>query len=285
MRPVCLPALFVFGLLATACDSAPGPEGSDFNLIVAVGDTLREARVRVPAGLTASQPAHLLIALHGSNDTGPNFKAGSKLDEAGTDDMIIAYPTAAKGNWAEGCNCNIADRLQIDDLGFMSALIDSISTVYNISRERTYAMGFSQGGLFAYRLGCVMGRDFTAVAAVSAPMSKPLSESCSPGTAASVLTLHGREDRVLPWTGSDNGAWSLLSAPETTLFWSHALQCDRPATEETVTSGDARLKSTRYQGCRGGTRVTLLEMPEGEHAWYTRDPDGRDLVMDFFLRR
>ena len=276
------PTLSLVVLLLAACDSGPNrPEGSDLSLTVAVGDTTRTARVRVPDALSSGAPAHLLIALHGSQDSGPNFQRGSRIDEVGTDDLIIAYPTAAKGNWAEGCDCNVADRLQIDDLGFMGALIDSIGARYNVAPERTYAMGYSQGGLFAYRLACHMGDAFAAVAAVSAPMSVPLSHNCNPGEATSVLTLHGALDRVLPWGGTSAGSLSLLSAPNTAGFWAEEFDC-APSRQETLRSGDATLRAVQWESCRDGVRVSLYEMPDGAHTWYTKSPDSRRLFLEFF---
>jgi polyhydroxybutyrate depolymerase len=250
------------------------------NLIVAVGDTLRDVRVHIPEGIALGQPVRLLVALHGSGGSGSSFQGGSGLDVKAPEDMIVAYPSSAVGNWAEGCQCNIADRLEIDDLGFMSSLIDSIGARYSVSRAGTYALGFSQGGLFAYRLACEMTDRFASVIAISAPMSEPLSQNCSPARAVSMLTIHGEADAVLPWDGTEQGALSLLSAPETVVFWSSANEC-APSEDGLLASGNTTLRTTRYDSCRDGTRVGLFEIPNGQHTWYTSSPDVRTVALDF----
>ncbi|MFT4604042.1 MAG: polyhydroxybutyrate depolymerase [Rhodothermales bacterium] len=132
MKPLIFP-LVLFCLLATAaCDLVSGDAGSTEDIFIAVDDTLRDVRLYIPDGIAEGDAIRLLIALHGSGDSGRAFQEGAGLDERAADDLIIAYPTAAKGNWAEGCNCNIAERLQINDLGFMAALIDSVSAGYNV---------------------------------------------------------------------------------------------------------------------------------------------------------
>ncbi len=269
-------------LILAACDLTGESNGArDIDLVVAVGDTLRDVRLHIPATVSAGDAVSLLVALHGSSDNGRNFQRGAKLDDKTWDDMVVAYPTAAKGNWAEGCNCNISDRLHIDDIGFMEALIDSVGARFSISRDRTFAMGYSQGGLFAYRLACDLGDRFASIVAVSAPMSKPLSISCLADRPVSVLTFHGKRDAVFPWDGTNNGPLSLLSAPETVEFWSSKYSCGR-ATASTVRSGDASVVQQKYETCDESAQVHLYELPDGKHTWYTRSPDVRDFILDFF---
>ncbi|NNE70434.1 MAG: hypothetical protein HKN29_08755 [Rhodothermales bacterium] len=281
MRVLSWIPLFLGLSITAACDLVSGDSGRTEDIVVAVDDTLRDARIFYSEGVSVSEPAHLLIALHGSGDSGRSFQAGAGLDGKAPDNLIIAYPTAAKGNWAEGCNCNIADRLQINDLGFMEALIDHVSEDYQITPERTYAVGFSQGGLFAYRLGCDLSERFSHVAAVSAPMSEPLSRMCRASDPVSVMTIHGRRDGVLPYAGTDNGALSLLSADETRAFWAEKRSCG-PAAETSVRSGDATVIRYDHGACEAGVQVSLLQMTNGVHAWYTSSPDNRTFLFDFF---
>lgn len=275
--------LYFFVLLAMAtagCDLVKGSDGSTEELSIAVDDTLRQARLYVPDGIAPGQPVHLLIALHGSGDNGANFQAGAELQSKIPEDMVVAYPTAAKGNWAEGCNCNIADRLQINDLGFIEALIEEVADRYSVAPQRTYALGYSQGGLFAYRLGCAMSDKISSVVAISAPMSEPLSWACRTDHPTSVMAIHGRRDNVLPWAGTDNGALSLLSAPETALFWKEKRSCGDSITSR-HRSGTATVVGTEWNDCEEGSKVHLYEMTDGVHAWYTDSPDVREFVFDF----
>ena len=79
----------------------------------------------------------------------------------------------------------------MDDVGFVDALLADLDTRVCVDTHRTYAMGISNGGYFAYRLACERASRFAAVAPVSGPENV---SPCTPGRAVPVMHFHGTAD-------------------------------------------------------------------------------------------
>lgn len=293
MTKALAPARITFSLLLlvpllTSC----GIFGSTNNEIdelarIRVNGELRTYQLHVPASYDEAQPMPLVIAFHGSNDSGQNFQRGSEFDkEADRLGFITAYPDSKVGNWAEGCDCNNADRLKVDDIGLTQAIIDTLSARFTVDRNRVYAIGFSQGGLYVQRLACEMSDQFAAIAGVAATFSKPLSEKCDPTSPISMLIMHGTEDTVLPWAGSNNGALSLLSADAAILEWVGHNECDTRSSSSTdhIKPG-LSLKHRVYDQCKDNKEVHLYAVEGGGHAWPTGDIDAKQIIADFFAKQ
>ena len=62
--------------------------------------------------------------------------------------------TCGPCNW---CSCH-------DDVGYIAALVDHLSAELCIDTDRVFASGYSNGGMFAHRLGCALGDRLAAVA-------------------------------------------------------------------------------------------------------------------------
>lgn len=275
---------------AVACDGdSPGElDGTSFRGSVLVGDTARAFVAYVPNSLDGSSQAPLLVAFHGSGGSGAGFRAFAGLDrQADAHGFIAVYPDALVSNWAEGCDCNNADRLGINDLGLADALIDEFSSLYAIDPRRVYAVGFSQGGLFVHRLACERAGRFAAVASVAAPISFPLSERCAPSAPVSVLGMQGSEDAVFPWEGGGQGSLAVLGAVETIERWASRNECGTPPSvtrlPDTANDGTHVIESL-YSPCGGGTEVALYAVMGGVHTWeMSRDIGTAEVLLDFLL--
>jgi len=54
--------------------------------------------------------------------------------------------------WNAGWCCGKAEKNGVDDVGFISALIDKMLDDYNISPDKVYVTGMSNGAFMSYRL-------------------------------------------------------------------------------------------------------------------------------------
>ena len=82
----------------------------------------------------------------------------SVADTAG---IIVAYPNGIDETW------NISSITGTDDVGFISALIDTINLQYSIDLNRVFATGMSMGGFMSYRLACELSGKIAAIASVA----------------------------------------------------------------------------------------------------------------------
>lgn len=224
-----------------------------------------------PAASRTTRPTPLLLAFHGTGESGHEMHRTAGLaPHADRGAFLVAYPDAAVGNWAEGCDCTRADQLGVNDTGFVRALVEDVAARHPIDRARVVAVGFSQGGLFVHRLACQMTDVVTAVASIAAPMSTPLAQHCRPARPVSVLVAMGTLDDAYPYEGRAAGDRSTLGARATAAFWRTLNRCGpmrggtpRPPGADPA----ARVIGERWTGCDGGAGVTLYTVEGGRHAW------------------
>ena len=67
----------------------------------------------------------------------------------------LMYPDGYEGYWNA---CNIvgdysANKLNIDDVGFLTGVVDTLITEIGVDRDHVFATGVSRGGHMAFRLG------------------------------------------------------------------------------------------------------------------------------------
>jgi len=270
-----------------ACAPPDREAGVGERASVRVGDTVRTYVLHVPSGpARAARP--LLLAFHGTGESGREMERRTALSALGSRArLLVAYPDAAVGNWAEGCACSRADLEGINDTGFVRALVDDVARRYPVDRSRVYALGFSQGGLFVHRLACEMADVVVAVASVAAPMSSRLAETCAPSAPVGVLVLQGTLDDAYPYEGQRRGGPSLLGAREAARFWRLVNGCAPGARARQLPDRAAdgtRVLEERWLACRGGVAVTLYTVEGGRHEWSPSADAGTETLLLEFVR-
>jgi polyhydroxybutyrate depolymerase len=235
----------------------------------------RDYVLHVPAGYDASTPVPLIVNMHGflSNYVEqPGLTGMSELaDERG---VLVVYPNGAGElpAWNGGDCCAFGADAQ-DDVGFVSALIDTISEQACVDVTRVYATGYSNGGFLSHRLACELSDRIAAIATVAGVLGVP-PETCTPEREVPVLMFHGDADMTVPYAGGSPMGWELLypdqtppvfrSAAETAEFWRAHDNCAETTTT-TFMMGDTTC--VRYDGCQNGSEVTLCTITGGGHTW------------------
>lgn len=131
------------------------------------------------------------------------FEIERLADEHG---FIVVYPNGFEKSW-NGCRARApypANTQNIDDPGFVRALIRRFRAEFGVDSRRVFAMGFSNGGHLAYRLALEMPGEISAVAAIGA--SLPAAEACDcvfSQTPVAVMIVNGTEDRINPFDGGE----------------------------------------------------------------------------------
>jgi len=153
----------------------------------------------------------LVLAFHGSGQKAQAMQSMASLESV-SGNYIVVYPQSKVEEWNEGCDCNKPHRLGIDDLSFVEAVVADVKNNYNIIENELYAVGFSQGGLFAQNLMCNSKLKFNGIASVASPMSEPLSQQCQIEQNTNYLMVHGKNDSTLPFEGLKHANFGLISS-------------------------------------------------------------------------
>ena len=239
--------------------------------------------IYIPDTWNKADPKPLLVVLHGGWGSGEkiqklNYEGFNKL--ADKEGFIVAYPDGIGGHWNDGRTQTRfrAQRQNIDDVGFISSLIDYLIKEMNIDPKRVYVTGVSNGAMMTYRLACEITGKLAAVAPVIGSMPDAYASKCSPSRSISVLAINGTEDPLVPYKGGDIrfGPFGITlgkvkSVPETVNFWATFDKCSFPPEvtyEPDRNPGDqTKVRREFYRNCQDGAEVILYAVEGGGHTW------------------
>lgn len=292
-----------------SCQEEGISPAQDYTGSIQSGGLERNFLVHVPPISGKTQPMPLLIALHGGGGTGQGMVTltqGGLNSLADKEGFIVVYPDGIENQWNDGRegDFTMVNREEIDDVGFISALIDHLSQKHKIDNQRIYATGISNGAMMSYRLACELSNKIAAVAPVCGAMPLDSVSRCSPARPISVLVISGTEDRLVPWDGGSviGGRGRILSVPDSVKYWVTHNQCS--ATPVTTMEADTdpldgtRVRKEVYGQGQDGTEVALYAIEGGGHTWpggyqylspviigrTSRDIDANTVIWDFFER-
>lgn len=247
-------------------------------------DSLRSYILYVPDAYDGSEEWPLVINLHGfAWDAASHMTFSNMNPVADTAHFIVAYPqgltmvATIPGFPPPSPGFNLgADSLfvspdDVDDVGFIGRLIDTVTTNYNIAPDSIYSTGFSNGGMFSHILACEEER-IAAIAAVGSTL--PVTWPCTTSRAVPVLQINGTEEGALDY---EMGLPGLLhSVPETIEFWTTQNGCDAMPAITTLpdltTADSSTVEYHQWFGC--DAEVAHFKVFGGGHQW----PGGINLL-------
>ena len=123
---------------------------------------------------SSDTPSALVLNFHGYGDCasayaeniGNVYELNNLADDEG---FLIAYPQAMireKGDpyWEPG---DVGPDIAVNDVMFARRLVSDVANKLQIDIEKTFAVGFSNGGMMAYDLACTAADVFDSVAIIS----------------------------------------------------------------------------------------------------------------------
>ncbi len=263
----------------------PAPDMSTFLAFEHDGVT-RHYLYHAPPDLPTNAP--LVFFLHGHGGNAGETRSWVGLDRvADANGFAVVYPQGS-GNY-EGTPYWNAHTFPgvTDDIGFLSALAGSLQNEHNLDAERTFAAGFSNGGMMSYLLAMEAPGVFRGVASVvGAAWGSAWEDRESSAAAFPLLQISGVDDTVVPIDGTvdPSGGPGAPAHDETIAYWSERNEC---STIETDTL-NANAVRRRHVGCRDGNEVWYYRVDDFGHEWPTADGsagfDGAEAIWEFFSR-
>jgi polyhydroxybutyrate depolymerase len=228
---------------------------------------IRTFRLYIPVAYDPSQSVPLVLNLHGygSNNLEQEFY-GDFRPIADTANFILVHPngtTDALGNrfW------NTFGTSTVDDIGFLSALIDTISSGYAIDQNRIYSTGMSNGGFMSYEQACFLSDRIAAVASVAGTMITSHLNSCNPLHPTPVMHIHGTADGTVPYDGNVLfvGVIDLLQ------YWVQFNNCmvmpEITSLPDIDPDDGCTAERHYYSGGNAGSAFDLYQILGGGHSW------------------
>ncbi|NOR67698.1 MAG: hypothetical protein GQ528_10130, partial [Woeseiaceae bacterium] len=231
---------------------------------------LRNYMVYLPSNYTGSMDFPLVIHLHSGDWTAQQDMDYIKLNQvADTFGFIVVYPSAINKRW----NSDSVPGSNINDVGFIDALIDTLNNRYSIDLERIYACGYSRGGFLAYTLAFQLSHRIAAIASVGGSISSFIAESYNPVRPMPVLHIHGTSDT---WV-SINGGSTFLSADQALSIWTSfndCVQADTIILPDLDPTDGCTVEKISYTNCSDNSDVVYYRVINGGHSWPGAGPAG-----------
>ena len=257
------------------------------------GGLTRTYILYVPASYSAGTPAPLVFNFHGytSNATEQMFY-GDFRPIADTAGFLLIHPMgtldgSGQPYWNSGWGGTV------DDIGFTSALIDSLSLTYSINQDRVFSTGMSNGGFMSYTLACELSDRIAAIASVTGAMNLNQSSTCNPSHPMPVLEIHGTSDATVAYIGA---SW-IESTSNTLNYWATFNNCAIPAIMTPVPNINLTDGCTAehyiYPNGLNGVDVEHYKIIGGGHTWpgapFTVGVTNRDInasikIWEFFMQ-
>ncbi|MCB9588143.1 MAG: alpha/beta hydrolase fold domain-containing protein [Polyangiaceae bacterium] len=264
----------------------------------------RVVYVHVPPGHSKSKAVPLVIALHGNGGSAALLNRGTRYGltrEADARGWVLLLPQGIDEAWNDHRPFKQEALAGVDDVAFLTQLIDVAQRDYGIDPEQVFVVGASNGGAMAMTLAIEQSERFRGIAAVV--MSLPgIHEAATPQRPISVLMLNGTADPVVPFGGGQilGKRGRVVASTASLEWWGRQNRCttsvplhplpDRAPEDETRVYVESR------EGCAEGTSVTLYRVQGGGHTWpggvpyapsaivgrTSNDIDASKVVFDFF---
>jgi len=287
-------------LITSACqtnNSIPVEKTFRFNGIIILDGRERTYTLNLPPNYYESSGFSLVIAMHGGGGTGEQFESTSKLTEkANASKFIVVYPDGVKSTgllglrtWNAGGCCDYARDTNVDDVKFISQLIDKLTASYKIDTKKVYATGHSNGGMLSYRLACEIPGKIAAIAVNSCTMAVQV---CNPSRPVPILHMHSTLDEKVPYKGGIGISNAYFPPVDSVLnAWSLKNTC---ASVSKMLVDNALYKFAKWSECKNNVTIQYYLTKDGGHGWPGGLPGGpvsdtpstainaNDLLWDFF---
>ncbi|MCP5073276.1 MAG: polyhydroxybutyrate depolymerase [Rhodobacteraceae bacterium] len=246
--------------------------------------TERHYYLHIPEDLPANAP--LVLALHWLNGNAQQFSSATALNYlADSEGFVALYPEGlpVEGRYTSHWNAGL-DFSEVDDLGYLTALVADVQKSQGLDTARTFVFGMSNGGYMTYTLACRATGLFAAFANVTGTMGRQDRDTCAPDLPTSILHIHGTNDQVIPYDGvpiGNEGWGGGGSVPEVVDFWVQHIQADAADTLET----QPKTEIFTYANAESGHRVRHYKINGFGHNWPNRANAGfptMEIIWRFF---
>lgn len=289
LRPALAALLFL-----SACESAaiaPSDAGTDAVVgdagpprAITIGPEARPATVVMPAAYDGTTQLPVVFLLHGYSVNAAvqdTYFGASRVARSMGFYLVLPEGTedaSGKQFWNATPGCCDFGRTGVDDVAYLTGLLDELEERVPVDTTRVYFTGHSNGGFMSYRMACELAPRIAGIA-VLAGSDFAGEMDCVPSMPVSVLHVHGTDDASVPY---ENGG-SYPGARDTVLRWAGRASCDTTMVETlepidlVSTLEGAETRRERWAtGCATGTSAELWTIVDGNH----QPPFDRDAYAD-----
>lgn len=247
------------------------------------GGLERSYYVHLPPGYSPQESLPLMILLHGGGGNARQALENYPLSLVADRERFILVAPNGTGplrreilrTWNVGWGFGYAQRNNVDDIGFVRALILQLKKDYRIDPFSVYLSGLSNGAILCHYAAAANSDLVTGIAPVvgcaGGGETPHLIYPTQPKQPVNVIMFNGELDEHMPLAGGKQTLHAeeqdryVSSAIQSAEFWARANGCARrPTVKE-----EPQLKATCYDWGAGKnrSRVVLWVLHNQGHAW------------------
>ena len=267
----------LLSLTAALFLSAPMPVSMPAQGSITVDAGRGPLTVTLPVGYSATEPAPLILLLHGFGASGAGQEAYMRFrpiqDQYG---FVYCAPDGTQNgtgqrfwNATDAC-CNFQGS-SVDDAAYLLALIEAIEAAVSIDPRSIHLMGHSNGGFMAYRMACEHPEKIASIATLAGATFQDPADCVGVGP-VHVLQIHGTSDATIGYNGGSIFGNQYPGALETCQMWATRNGCDLTTTFEgqalnlvSNLAGKETSKTRFPDNCGIGGTVELWTINSGSH--------------------
>lgn len=257
----------------------------------------RDYILYVPSTYDENSSLPLVFNLHGGAMTARDQmeQVSDMRSLADSENFILVYPQSTNENgipiWnLGGENSKATD---VDDVGYISHLINKISNFYSINLDRVYVVGFSNGGYLSFELACKLSEEIAAFASVAGHMFIDTYNECMPTHPTPFLSINGTEDN---YEGIES---YYLSIENSNNYWIEYNKTDLIPVisdiEDINTFDGSTVQLFSWINGKNGVEIDHYKILGGGHSWPSLntnsdkdmsngDIDSNKIIWEFFSR-
>ena len=238
----------------------PSTAGDDRSVLVVQSDQLAEAK--------DPSPVPLVVVLHGfQSDAEVMAKITAFAAEAGQKNFVAAFGVGLDKSWNAELCCGASAANETDDVAYLRALILTVEEQFPVDRSKVFFLGYSNGGMMAYRMLCespVLVTSFVSVAGTN-------TSGCRATTPRPFLQISGDDDPIVPIAGSTSPTAPGVGPTPSVLgsIAGVADDFDCPKPQQQVVGP---VTEQRWAPCREGVQVVFDIVKGAGHGWPTGEP-------------
>ena len=255
----------------------------------------RTYRIHIPIDIEQVDFPSIVFVLHGGGGTGENTERSLTLggfnNLSDKHKFIVVYPDGIDKHWNDGRIVNdSAHQQNIDDVGFLSKIIEDLIEEFNADPNRVFFTGISNGAMMSYRLAFDIPKKIAAIAPVAGAIPTDILPENISGIPLSVLIISGTHDPLVPWEGGIIGTprhprGTCISVPNSVMFWVKRNNCNTTAKSKWLPNNRlldfCRVHCDTYEDGDNNTEVVLYKIIRGGHTW----PGGYQYFPKFLIGR
>ncbi|MBR5983710.1 MAG: hypothetical protein IK025_08345, partial [Bacteroidales bacterium] len=274
--------------------------------------TTRKYMEHIPATPNGSMP--VLFLLHGLGDNCNNFsQLGFEYlapnwiiitpEATNATISIMGYSMNAGTAWAAGVggenisysginigNINLNEN--VNDEGFILAILDSLENNFNVDTDSVFIAGFSMGGFMSNKMAVKHADRITAVASVSGTLGH--FQPFEPTGKINTMHIHGTSDEMISYANADFNFNGIaipvgLGAEALVETWRDYNECStEPAIYYYKDSKNDSLtfEQYTYKNNETNNKTVFIKVNNGIHTWYdgyNNDIDYNREIYNFFI--